>query len=72
MSLFLTKYFFVLKAASEGWSVCYKGGDQFKFSKHTKDLKVTENTKGTGHKKHTEPLLDPRGFVTKYSIKMAL
>jgi hypothetical protein len=60
MSLFLTKYFFVLKAASEGWSVSYKGGDQFKFSKHTGDIKYTGGT---------ETLLDPLGFVTKYSNK---
>jgi hypothetical protein len=30
---FLTKYLFILNAASDGWRVCYIGGDQFEFHK---------------------------------------
>lgn len=30
---FLSKYFFILKAASEGWRICYIGGNQFEFYK---------------------------------------
>jgi len=33
LSIFLGKYFFILKAASDGWRVCYKGGNEFKFDK---------------------------------------
>jgi hypothetical protein len=28
---FLNKYFFILKAASEGWRVTYNGGNEFEF-----------------------------------------
>lgn len=28
---FLTKYLFVLHAASDGWRVCYIGGNRFEF-----------------------------------------
>lgn len=28
---FMRKYFFILKAASEGWRVSYNGGNEFKF-----------------------------------------
>lgn len=28
---FLTKYLFILNAASDGWRVCYIGGDKFEF-----------------------------------------
>ena len=28
---FLIKYFFILQAASDGWRVCYIGGDHFEF-----------------------------------------
>lgn len=30
---FLEKYFFILKAAADGWIVQYIGGNQFTFSK---------------------------------------
>lgn len=29
---FLSKYLFILKAASEGWRVSYIGGNQYEFS----------------------------------------
>jgi hypothetical protein len=29
---FLTKYLFILNAASDGWRVCYIGGNKFEFS----------------------------------------
>lgn len=36
---FLAKYFFVLKAASDGWRISYLGGDKFEFCKRkTKGL----------------------------------
>jgi len=28
---FLKKYFFILKAASDGWRITYIGGNEFKF-----------------------------------------
>lgn len=28
---FLNKFFFILKAASEGWRIAYLGGNKFKF-----------------------------------------
>lgn len=31
---FLYKYFFILKAASDGWCITYIGGNQFKFDNH--------------------------------------
>lgn len=30
---FLTKYLFILNAASDGWSICYIGGNRFEFKK---------------------------------------
>jgi len=30
---FLTKYLFILNAASDGWSICYIGGNRFEFYK---------------------------------------
>ncbi len=30
---FLTKYLFILNAASDGWSICYIGGNRFEFCK---------------------------------------
>lgn len=42
---FLYKYFFILKAAAEGWKICYDGGDKFSFSGHIKSdrFKNVEN-----------------------------
>jgi hypothetical protein len=37
---FLLRYFFILKAASEGWSVRYLGCDEFKFYKSRKLTKI--------------------------------
>lgn len=34
---FLVMYFFILKAASDGWSVRYIGGNQFTFLKGKQD-----------------------------------
>jgi hypothetical protein len=31
---FLYKYFFILKAASDGWCISYVGGNRFKFDNH--------------------------------------
>ena len=35
---FLVMYFFILKAASNGWCVRYIGGNKFTFSKDKKNL----------------------------------
>jgi hypothetical protein len=40
---FLEKYFFILKAASDGWRIVYVGGNQFKFI-NTRTLK-NKNTR---------------------------
>jgi hypothetical protein len=37
---FLLRYFFILKAVSEGWSVRYLGSDEFKFYKSKKITKI--------------------------------
>lgn len=34
---FLTKYFFILKAASNGWRVKYIGGNKYEFYKSKKN-----------------------------------
>lgn len=39
---FLYKYFFILKAASDGWKIRYVGGDQFQFLTKVKYFKNTE------------------------------
>jgi hypothetical protein len=36
---FLNKYFFILKAASEGWRVTYNGGNEFEFIQALKNVK---------------------------------
>ena len=36
---FLLRYFFILNAAAQGWTIRYIGGDQFKFYK-TKNKKI--------------------------------
>jgi hypothetical protein len=38
---FLLKYFFILKAAADGWRVSYIGGNRFEF--HSKSLKRTNS-----------------------------
>jgi|688.fasta_scaffold1539790_2 hypothetical protein len=35
---FLTKYLFILNAASDGWSICYIGGNRFEFTKTGKQI----------------------------------
>lgn len=40
---FICKFFFILKAASEGWIVNYIGGDKFEFYKN-KNKKLVNNT----------------------------
>lgn len=50
---FLNKFFFILKAASEGWRVAYVGGNQFKFY----------NTISKATTLHTHKSLD---FIKKY------
>jgi hypothetical protein len=35
---FLTKYFFILKAASNGWRVKYIGGNKYEFYKSKKHI----------------------------------
>jgi hypothetical protein len=44
---FLYKYFFILKAASDGWCISYMGGNKFKFDNHIKydDINFTDKYK---------------------------
>lgn len=37
---FLCKYFFILKAASDGWCIAYTGGDTFTFVDKLKNKKI--------------------------------
>lgn len=43
---FLKKYFFILKAASDGWRISYIGGNQYKFYNNL-DKSILQNTYNT-------------------------
>lgn len=49
---FLTKYLFVMQAASDGWRVCYVGGNRFEFHDTCKNRDVIE----------------PHAFVERYRM----
>jgi len=52
---FLYKYFFILKAAAEGWRVAYCGGNHFTFNQNVSDISA----------KRCDTRLN---FVTRYSL----
>ena len=52
---FLYKYFFILKAAAEGWRVGYCGGNHFAFYQNISDISAN----------FCDTRLD---FVTRYSL----
>jgi hypothetical protein len=53
---FLSKYFFILKAAADGWRVSYVGGNKFEFYKNN------NCTPPQNYQDH----LSPNDFVKKY------
>ena len=54
---FLMKYFFILQAASDGWRICYLGGNKFEFysTLPIQDSGIIEGVTGN--------------FIEKYSSK---
>ena len=52
---FLTKYLFVLHAASDGWRVCYIGGNRFEF--HNSFVNEYESN-----------YLESNDFIKKYKL----
>jgi len=50
---FLLKYLFIINAASDGWRICYIGGNRFKFYNNIKQ-------QGNTH------ISTPKQFIDKY------
>ena len=52
---FLEKYFFILKAASDGWRITYNGGNKFCFHKSIEEISAKE-------------LLSKENFIQRYKV----
>lgn len=55
---FLKKYYFILKAAADGWRINYIGGNQYKFLKNIDCITKTQSE-----------VLTTSGFVDNYKLK---
>lgn len=58
---FLYKFFFILKAAADGWRISYVGGNKFCFYKHLNKI---------CYKDAIENKLLNRNFIKNYKIKL--
>ena len=55
---FLLKYLFIMNAASDGWRICYIGGNRFEFYNN-----IYFKQQGNAH----VPLATPKQFIDKYT-----
>jgi hypothetical protein len=60
---FLTKYLFILNAASDGWRVCYIGADKFEFHNKLQSSYITNKLNNINNN-NTNNI-----FIEKYTKK---